>query len=277
MKSANHCSACKDGVLQPMAFSMAFQPIVNVETGRVYAYEALVRGPNGESAYSVLSQITEENRYAFDQSCRVVAITLASKLGLPEIGAFLSINFLPGAVYSPAACIQLTLKTANEVSFPLDRLIFEFTESEKLNDPRHLEAIAWEYQKHSFLIAIDDFGAGFANLNLLADLSANILKLDMELIRNISVRPKAQALVRSFVAFCAQFGIVLIAEGIETMEEYATLRDCGVVLMQGYLLAKPAFEQLPAVTVPSAAAVAAMQLLPTIGSGVLPHTFGGVA
>lgn len=246
-----HCSACKDGVQQPMPFSMAFQPIVNVVTERVYAYEALIRGIHGESAYSVLSQVTEENRYAFDQSCRVKAITVASKLRLQDTGAFLSINFLPGAVYSPAACIQLTLKTAEECHFPADRMIFEFTEGEKVNDPKHLGAIAKEYHRHGFRVAIDDFGAGFANLNLLADLPINVLKLDMELIRNLHLRPKAYAMVQAFYKLCADFGIELIAEGIETIEEYQAVRDCGISLVQGYLLARPAFEQLPPFHLPS--------------------------
>ena len=241
----NGCSVCKDGVQQPIGFSMAFQPIVDTNTGSAFAYEALVRGPNGEPAGSVLSQVNETNRYAFDQSCRVKAISLASKLGLAETGAYLSINFLPGAVYSPSACIRLTLKTANECNFPTNRLIFEFTESEKVNDPGHLHAIATEYHRHGFLVAIDDFGAGFANLTLLADFPANVLKLDMELTRNLHQRPKAQAMARAFHRICQDFGIHLIAEGIETVEEYHALRDCGVHLMQGYLLAKPAFEQLP--------------------------------
>jgi EAL domain-containing protein (putative c-di-GMP-specific phosphodiesterase class I) len=118
------CNACRQGVKQLFPFSMAFQPIVDTEARQVFAYEALVRGVNAESAYSILSQVTPENRYAFDQNCRVAAITLASKLGLAATEARLSINFMPGAVYSPAACIQLTLKTAKLVGFPLDRLIF---------------------------------------------------------------------------------------------------------------------------------------------------------
>ena len=92
------CKACKDGVQQPFIFSMAFQPIIDVETARVYAYEALVRGINKESAGMVLSKVTEENRYAFDQNCRVKAITLAKQLGLDKTDAKLCINFMPGAV-----------------------------------------------------------------------------------------------------------------------------------------------------------------------------------
>lgn len=119
------CNACKNGVQQPFAFSMAFQPIVEVNAGRVSAYEALVRGINNESAAMVLSHVTVENRYAFDQNCRLEANTLAKRLGLDSTDAKLSINLMPGAVYSPAASTQLTLQTAQEQAFPLDRLIFE--------------------------------------------------------------------------------------------------------------------------------------------------------
>ena len=235
---------------QPMSFSMAFQPIVDTEAERVFAYEALVRGPQGESAYSVLSQVTAENRYAFDQSCRVQAITLASGLGLVETGAKLSINFMPGAVYSPAACIQLTLATARKVSFPLDRLIFEITENEEVQDPKHLQAIANEYRHHGFQVALDDFGVGFANVGLLADLPVDVLKLDMTFTRNLHLRPRASRLVRSVVEVCNDLGTTVIAEGIETAEEFYELGNCGIRLMQGYLFAKPAFEELPAFTLP---------------------------
>ena len=105
------CSQCKSPQHE-FAIAMAFQPIVDCETGTVFAYEALVRGENGESAGSVLSQVDEEMRYAFDQQCRVTAIEDAVKAGILETDAKLSINFLPNAVYSPLACIQLTLATA---------------------------------------------------------------------------------------------------------------------------------------------------------------------
>ena len=257
--STTKCSACRDGVAKPMPFSMAFQPIVNVETGNVYAYEALVRGPNGEGAGTVLSQLTDENRYSFDQSCRVQALTLASRLGLVETGAMLSINFLPNAVYSPAACIQLTLKTARELHFPLNRLLFEITEGEEVRNAAHLQAIAREYHRHGFGIAIDDFGAGFSNLNLLAELECAVVKLDMALTRNLHQRARAEAIVRSTNRLCRELGITVIAEGVETVHEYHLLRDCGIHLMQGYLLAKPAFEALPEFTLPAADVARATQ------------------
>ncbi len=243
---------------------MAFQPIVDVETRRPYAYEALVRGAQGESAYSVLSQVTEANRYAFDQMCRVKAITLASQLGLPSTGARLSINFMPGAVYSPAACIQVTLKTALQMGFPTNRLIFEFTEGERMADPGHLGKIVAEYQKRGFKVAIDDFGEGYAGVNLLADLPADVIKLDMALTRNLQERRSARIIVKHMVRLAAELGSDLIAEGIETPAEYDALRECGIRLMQGYLLAKPALESLPSFTVPDSGREAAPEVRQTL-------------
>ncbi|WP_375404661.1 EAL domain-containing protein [uncultured Sphingomonas sp.] len=227
---------------------MAFQPIVDVFSGAMYAYEALVRGPSGEGAASVLSRVSEANRYAFDQKCRVKAIETAAKAGLTETAARLSINFLPNAVYSPAACIQLTLKTAKRVAFPADRLIFEFTENEEMVDPSHVANIVASYQKMGFGTALDDFGAGHAGLNLLAHFQPDIIKLDMDLVRGLDASLPRRIIVSAVVRMCDTLGVTVIAEGIETVGELDALRAIGVHYVQGYYFAKPAFEALPQVT-----------------------------
>ncbi len=248
--SSPRCSACRDGIRKPFPFSMAFQPIVDVDARSIYAFEALVRGPHGEGAASVLSQVTEENRYAFDQNCRVQALTLAAKLRLPATDGRLSINFMPGAVYSPAACLQLTLRTAESLAFPTDKLIFELTENEVVTNPNHLSAIAHEYRRHGFKIAIDDFGAGHSGLNLLIDLPVDIIKLDMALTRDLQQRPRALKVVKTIAALAKDLGSEVIAEGVETIEELDAIRSCGVSVMQGYLFAKPLFECLPEFSIP---------------------------
>jgi EAL domain-containing protein (putative c-di-GMP-specific phosphodiesterase class I) len=245
------CNGCKDGIEQPFPFSMAFQPIVDVDTGKAFAYEALVRGERGESAGSILGQVTKANRYAFDQRCRVKAISLAAQLGLSDTGAQLSINFMPGAVYSPAACIQLTLATAREVGFPCDQIIFEITEAEEVVDRAHIRANVEDYRQRGFKVALDDVGAGYCGLNLLADFPTDIIKLDMDLTRNLPQRPTALAIVKLMVELARTLGSQLIAEGIETVDEYNALRRCGIHLMQGFLFAKPAFQALPSFTLPN--------------------------
>lgn len=246
MTNFRACSGCRDGAALDFDFSMAFQPILDLETGEPFAFEALVRGTAGQGAAEVLAKVTPENRYAFDQQCRVKAIETAVRAGILESRARLSINFLPNAVYSPKACIQLTLKTAGAVGLPTDRLIFEFTENEKIEDPDHIANIIRSYQQMGFGTALDDFGAGHAGLGLLARFQTDIIKLDMELIRGIESSLPRRAIVEAVARMAEKLAITLVAEGIETEAELGALRGLGIRYVQGYLIARPAFETLPA-------------------------------
>ncbi|MGZ3159743.1 MAG: EAL domain-containing protein, partial [Burkholderiaceae bacterium] len=221
------CGQCKNG--QELAFEIAFayQPIVDLSTRSIYAHEALVRGPNGESAYSVLSQVTDANRYSFDQTCRVRAIRGAAELGIKEL---LSINFLPNAVYQPAACIRSTLEAAQLYHFPIEQIIFEVTEGEQVQDRAHLVNIFREYRRFGFHTAIDDFGAGYAGLNLLSEYQPDIVKIDMELVRNVDTSKPKQAIINGIVSICAALNVRVLAEGIETAAERDFLRTAGIDL-----------------------------------------------
>ena len=238
------CEGCRSEA-QDFGLAMAFQPIVDVDTGQPHAYEALVRGSNGEGAAEVLSRVTRDNRYAFDQQCRVVAIEQAVAAGILESGARLSINFLPNAVYSPVACIQLTLKTARATGFPTDRLIFEFTENEEMADTGHVAHIIDTYRRMGFATALDDFGAGHAGLGLLARFQTDLVKIDMELVRAIDSSLPRRMIVEGVVRMMQGLGIAVIAEGIETEAEYRALRDLGVRYQQGFWFARPGLRKLP--------------------------------
>jgi len=237
------CNGCRDGADFELPFSMAFQPIVDIRSGDVFAHEALVRGPNGEGAGSVLAQVSDTNRYAFDQQCRVRAIQLASELYDRGTDVRLSINFMPNAVYEPRACIRLTLATAMKTGFPVDRIIFEFTEDERL-DATHVLNILRTYRDMGFQTAIDDFGAGHSGLGLLTHFQPDIVKLDMDLIRAIDTDRVRRTIVKHTLAMLDDLAITPICEGVETVDELAALQDLGVVLVQGYVLAKPSFEKL---------------------------------
>lgn len=241
------CAECRNHEALGFDFTMAFQPIFNVRTRQPFAYEALVRGVHGESAYSILSQVNETNRYRFDQACRVKAIEEAARLGLPAIaGCLLSINFLPNAVYRAETCIRATLEAARVFEFPLDRLMFEVTEGEKVVDPEHLKSIFAEYERQGFTTAIDDFGSGYSGLNLLAMFQPGVLKIDMALTRGIDTDPIKQAIVEGIVLVAGRLNITVIAEGVETPQERDAILHLGIELMQGYLFARPAIGELPA-------------------------------
>jgi EAL domain-containing protein (putative c-di-GMP-specific phosphodiesterase class I) len=243
------CAECRNLDGLGFSFTMAFQPIFNVRTGSPYAYEALVRGLNGESAASILGQVNDQNRYRFDQACRVRAIELAAELGLPAIpDCKLSINFLPNAVYRAETCIRATLEAARMFDFPVERLMFEVTEGERVDDPEHLKSIFQEYERQRFTTAIDDFGSGYSGLNFLAMFQPQVLKIDMALTRNIDTDSTRRAIVEGIVLVSKRLNITVVAEGIETCGERDTLLELGISLMQGYLFARPligSLQQMP--------------------------------
>ncbi len=241
------CQGCRNGDDFPIAFTMAFQPIVDVTAGKIWGYEALVRGAGGEGAYTVLSAVTEENRYAFDQACRVKAIELAGA-HIGDGDAKLSINFMPNAVYEPRACIKATLGAAARTRFDPRRLMFEFTENERMDDVGHVSHIVSEYRRMGFTTALDDFGAGYAGLSLLAQFQTDLIKVDMELLRGIEASQAKQAIVGGLVQIARSLNIKLLAEGVETEAELQVLKAAGIDLFQGYYFAKPmveTFQTLP--------------------------------
>jgi EAL domain-containing protein (putative c-di-GMP-specific phosphodiesterase class I) len=243
MKQRQTCSGCRDDLPLGFAFEMAFQPIIDVTSQRIWGHEALVRGLNGESAASVLANVTEDTRYRFDQACRVKAIEAAGRLFEDE-DLRLSINFMPNAVYEPAACIRTSLEAARRVGFPTERIMFEFTEDERVHDAGHIERIIAEYRRLGFITALDDFGAGYAGLKLLAEYQPNLIKIDMALLRGVDASPAKQAIVAGIAGIARALDITVIAEGVETEQELAVLRATGIRLFQGYLFARPSFQAL---------------------------------
>jgi EAL domain-containing protein (putative c-di-GMP-specific phosphodiesterase class I) len=247
------CQSCRESTRLDFEFSMAFQPIYDAIAGRIWGYEALVRGTAGQGAAAVLSQVSAEQKYRFDQDCRVKAIELASRLFPAGEDLKLSINFMPNAVYEPVACLRATLLAADRYEFPKSSIMFEFTEDEEVSDTVHLTNIITEYRKHGFTAAIDDFGAGHAGLGLLVDFQPDLIKIDMKLIRGIDTNRAGQAVVDGIVSIARQLEITVLAEGIETAAEFEVLRDAGIRLYQGYWFAKPAFEALPDVDLSASA------------------------
>lgn len=242
--SAHGCLRCRDtDAALDMALQMAFQPIVDVVRREVFAWEALVRGPEGQGAGWVLERVTPDMLYRFDQTCRVLAIATAARLGLGA--SRLSINFVPNAVYEPASCIRLTLAAATKVGLSAEQLMFELTENERIIDPKHALSILSYYHRRGFVTAIDDFGAGFAGLNLLAQFQPQVLKIDMELVRGIDHHRARQVVVGGILRMAGEFGSQVVAEGVETEGEYAWLRAHGVRMFQGYYFARPEIGLLP--------------------------------
>ena len=225
-------------------YTFAFQPIVDTNAREVISYEALIRGLGNEPSSQVLQQVPPDALFAFDQNARVKAIGLAMRLG---IRCNLNLNFLPRSLEASPKSIVSTLEAAERANLPIKRIVIEVVEGEIIEDHSHFSRLINEYRGLGLKVAIDDFGAGYSGLNLLAEFQPDQVKLDMKLIAGIERHGPRQAIVRAISQICSDLGIDIIAEGVETEEEYAWLASQGIRLFQGYLFAKPGFESFPPV------------------------------
>jgi blue light- and temperature-responsive anti-repressor len=215
----------------------------------VFAYEALVRGSADEPASFVYSSFNPSQLYHFDRWARTRAIALAAALGV-EVS--LSLNFLPKSLDTLPDAVSSTIDAARSASIPLQRIILEVTENEIIHDPGRFASMMNVHRAQGLRFAIDDFGAGYSGLNLLAEFQPDIVKLDIQLVRNIDNNGPRQAIVRALIQACDDLGIDVLAEGVETQAEQRWFRRFGVRLFQGYLYARPGFEALPLPQFPAA-------------------------
>jgi EAL domain-containing protein (putative c-di-GMP-specific phosphodiesterase class I) len=221
--------------------SFAFQPIADITARNVFAYEALARGRNGESAGSVFANVPAGELHAFDHAARMAAVKLAARLGLKEK---ISLNVMPGCIESRPDSLDLLLECATQSGLAPTQLVLEITEGEAIQRPKEFSQLLNRYRAQGVSLAIDDFGAGYSGLNLLAYFQPDLIKLDMHLVRDIDHAGPRQAIARAVLQVCDDLGIEVIAEGVETIGEYSWFRRVGVRLFQGYLLGRPAFEAL---------------------------------
>jgi EAL domain-containing protein (putative c-di-GMP-specific phosphodiesterase class I) len=225
--------------------TMAFHPIVDVETEKVWGYEALVRGTGGDTAVSLLGRVTDEKRARFDQACRLKAIEMAAQL-FPEQGeARLTINFLPGAVTSPGSTIKTSLDAARRVGFDHRRIVFEFYDTKRVENSFEVQRVAEDFQRVGFQTAIDNFGTGYAGLSFVARFQPDLIKIDKDLVRGIAGTPAKQMVVAAIISMARGLGIKVAAEGVETESEMRVLKAAGIRLQQGYFFALPTLGMLP--------------------------------
>ena len=224
-----------------IALSFAFQPIVDIETRTVFAYEALARGARGEPIWKTIEALPPDALHRFDRDARAAAIACAGTLSR---SAQLSLNFLPRSLDTLPDAISSTLEAAERNGFAPEHIILEVTEGEVIQDLSRFAARMNAWRSRGLHLAIDDFGAGYSGLNLLADFQPDIVKLDMHLVRGIESNGPRQAIARAVLQACSDLGIDVIAEGVETEPEFRWFRRNGVRLFQGYFFGRPELERL---------------------------------
>lgn len=221
--------------------TFAFQPILDATNGTFFCHEALIRGPAGEPARDVLARVPPAASQQFDLVSHIAAVELAARLGL---ATRVSLNFLPLGLQDSPEAITAVVAAARRCGLRADQIVVEILEREIIRDRAAFLASVDGHRGDGVVFAIDDFGAGYAGLNLLADFQPEVVKLDMDLIRGIDSNGPRQAIVRGIVRTCLDLGIDVVAEGVETPDEFAWLREEGIVLFQGNLIARPTFEEL---------------------------------
>ncbi|MCK2149188.1 sensor domain-containing phosphodiesterase [Marinobacter alexandrii] len=220
-------------LLSKQQLEMYFQPIWSVASASIAGYEALARFKTepyrtpdvwfGEAAEVGQREILESMaiKLALDQLSR-----------LPE-PCFLSVNASPELILSGEAERLIN-------RFAAHRIILEITEHSRIVNYSELREAAHNLRQMGVRLAIDDAGAGYATFQHVLELDVDVIKLDLTLIRDIHIDEKKQALAAALVSYARRARAKVVAEGVETQEEFNMLRELNVDKIQGYLIGKPA-------------------------------------
>jgi diguanylate cyclase (GGDEF)-like protein len=211
-----------------------YQPIVSVDDGSIFAYEALCRPkhPAFPHAGTLFDAAERAGRVAeLGRALRGVAVAPLPDLGVPKA---MFLNLHPIEVND-----DLIAEATTTLAAWSDRIVFEITESAQINDYGRLRSLIKTLQDRGFRVAVDDLGAGYAGLNSLALLKPDFVKLDMALVRGIDDDSSVARLIRHILDFTNEEGMKVVAEGVETARERRVVVDLGVDLLQGYYFARP--------------------------------------
>ena len=231
-------------IIENHSLTAYFQPIIDIQTNKIFAYETLTRGvlPNGELMYpDVLFAKSERNdmNFTLDRMCRETALKTTA---VKKIDAKVFINFIPTSIYDPEFCLASTVKWAKQLEFDPKNIVFEVVETQNVKDKEHLKTILNYYRKEGFLIALDDVGEGYSSLNMIIDIKPDIIKFDRNIIENIDKNPMKQSIYKALRGICVDNGIKILAEGVETPYELEKVKEIGVDYAQGYYFARPSAE-----------------------------------
>lgn len=221
---------------------IAFQPILNIYTGKIFAVEALLRNFQEigfGSIFLLFDEVYKENLlYSFDIALREKAFKKFTQIdGYKDIKLFYNLDNrlfeMPDFAYGN------TNKILKQYGLKKSNLCFEISERHEISSDCNMEKILMHYKNERFCIAIDDFGVGYSGYKLLYDSAPNMIKIDRFFLTDIEKDIKKKIMVRNITHLAIQLGIKVIAEGVETKEELLTCKDIGCHLVQGYLIQRP--------------------------------------
>jgi EAL domain-containing protein (putative c-di-GMP-specific phosphodiesterase class I)/DNA-binding NarL/FixJ family response regulator len=222
-----------DSAVAADGLRVLFQPIVELETGKVVGYEALARfGAAPVRSPDLWFAEAESVGRGAELELLAIERALAQFESLPN-EALVSLNVSPNVARSAALAARLA-------RVPGDRLVLELTEHSRVRDYAALQVRLDRFRERGVRIAVDDAGAGYAGLQHILSLRPDVIKLDLALTRNVDTDPARRALCGCLMRFADDIGAEVVAEGIETPGELGTMRELGIRWGQGFYLGRPA-------------------------------------
>ncbi|MCV6608395.1 MAG: EAL domain-containing protein, partial [Campylobacterales bacterium] len=220
----------------------AFQPIVNIATGQLYGVEALLRNykeaGDFHSVHNCFDEAFQDGYlYQLDLELREKLFTKFSKFDFDGVKLFYNID--SRVLYMPDYRSGNTVDLISKFKISKKNICMEISERKTLQDPNGVKNMINRYKYDGFDVAVDDFGTGVSGLQLLYYADATYIKIDRFFIDNIEKDSKKRLFFASIVNMAHIMGIKVIAEGVETIKEYYTVKDIGVDFIQGYLVQKP--------------------------------------
>jgi EAL domain-containing protein (putative c-di-GMP-specific phosphodiesterase class I) len=234
------------GVLAEADFRSAYQPIVALADRSVVAHEALLRGvvDGREVGGGDLFFVAERAGWLprLDRIGRETAIAGAE----PWLGDHdLYVNFHPASIYRPQVCLASTARVVEETGIAPGQLVFEVVESHAIADRGHLVSVLDHFRSLGWRVALDDVGAGWSSLSLLAAVRPDVVKLDKRLVQELP-DDGARTVLKAVTDLAHQLGAVVVAEGVETEQMAEAVTALGADLGQGWLFGRPARRDTPA-------------------------------
>ncbi|HXO26403.1 MAG TPA: EAL domain-containing protein [Thermoanaerobaculia bacterium] len=224
-----------------------YQPIVRLDDGIIHGFEALSSGPPGDIFENpeMLFSFAEETEQIveLERLCRLQAIRGAARLNTPQK---LFINCSAHGFVDPDLVSAPILEEVRQAGRDPRDIVFEVTERVAITEWKEFRAILAALRGIGFSIAIDDMGAGYSSLQTVAEVEPDYLKFDISLVRDIHLSPIKRNLLETLVVLADKIHARVIAEGVESAEEFHALRAMGVPFAQGFYFAVPAALNGPA-------------------------------
>ena len=229
-----------DDIIDNHRLTAVFQPIIDFRTHSYIAFEGLIRGPVNTPLHSPkqLFDAAEHHglRRKLEKACRETVFRAFAKLQLP---GKLFINSSPDCLDDELFFNGGTLDLLHQIGISPSRVVIELTENQRINDYPDIHRALSHYRSMGYQIAIDDLGEGFANLRMWSEIQPDYVKIDRHFIDGIAEDKLKHHFVKAMQNLAETCSARIVAEGIENEADCLAVRDLGIALGQGFLIARP--------------------------------------